>query len=87
MSRPISRKRVPGSSSGFLYFILTQSKLLSQLFAAPLAAPGARTRMHQGYRGDGETGSGGYWSAWVTQDGDVFSGPAGAARAFQSEAA
>src|SRR5436190_10208510 len=73
------RQRVPGSSGGFLYFILTQSKLLSQLFAAPLAAPGARTRMHQGYRGDGETGSGGYWSAWVTQDGDVFSGPAGAA--------
>ena len=69
------RQRVPGSGNGLLYFVLSQSKLLPELFAAPLAAPGTRTRMHQGYRSDTETGSG-YWSAWVTQDGDVFSGPA-----------
>ena len=73
------RQRVPGASSGFLSFVFSQSKLLPQLFAGPpLAAPGQRSRMHSGYRGDvaGNSGSG-YWSAWVTQDGDVFSGPPG----------
>ncbi len=73
------RQRVPGASSGFVSFVFSQSKLLPQLFAGPpLAAPGQRSRMHSGYRGDvtGNSGSG-YWSAWVTQDGDVFSGPPG----------
>jgi len=72
------RQRVPGSGQGTFLFVLGQSKLLPQLFATSLAAPGSRSRMHQGYRGD-ESGpsAGGYWSAWITQDGDVYSGTSG----------
>ena len=72
------RQRVPGASSGFLSYVFSASKLLPQLFGGPLAAPGQRSRMHDGYHGDQEGPSaGGYWSAWVTVDGDVFKGPAG----------
>jgi protein involved in polysaccharide export with SLBB domain len=73
------RQRVRGPSGGWLPFEFSQSTLLPLLFAAPLAGPGSRTRVHAGYRGDafGPSGSG-YWSAWINQDGDLYKGPPGA---------